>query len=98
MILTIILGKARRLVLPKEFCQRLHLQEGDVLELEIDGDSLRLRPSSDEGVSLVRKGDLLVATGFPKSMDIGAALLADRDDRDASVAAPSQSIRRGRTT
>jgi AbrB family looped-hinge helix DNA binding protein len=94
---TIILGKARRLVLPKEFCQRLHLQEGDVLELEIDGDSLRLRPSSDEGVSLVREGDLLVATGYPKGVDIGAALLADRDDREASVGAASQSSRRGRT-
>lgn len=93
---TIILGKARRLVLPKEVCQRLHLSEGDTLELEVDGDCLRLRPSSDDGVSLVREGELLVATGYPKGMDIGAAILADRDDREAGVAAPYQSTRRGR--
>jgi AbrB family looped-hinge helix DNA binding protein len=90
---TIILGKARRLVLPKELCQRLHLNEGDSLELEVDGDGFRLRPSADEGVSLVREGELLVATGYPKGVDIGAAVIADRDDREANVAAPYQRTR-----
>jgi AbrB family looped-hinge helix DNA binding protein len=94
---TIILGKARRLVLPKELCQRLHLNEGDALEVEVDGDGFHLRPTADEGVTLVREGELLVATGYPKGVDIGAAVLADRDDREASVAAPYHRPRGSRT-
>ena len=84
---TIVLGKARRLVLPKPLCERLHLREGDQLDVEIDGDSIRLRPLPDEGVKLVRKGGLLVATGFPKTADIVAAIGADRDERDGKLAA-----------
>ncbi len=85
---TIVLGRSRRLVLPRPFCERLHLREGDQLDVEIDGDSIRLRPLPDEGVKLVRQGGLLVATGFPKNVDIVAAIRADRDERDEKLAAP----------
>jgi len=91
---TIILGKARRIVLPKEVCRRLHLEEGDALEVEIDGDSLRLRPRADEGVNLIREGGLLVATGYPPGVDVGAAVLADRDDREETL---TQVYRKGRS-
>lgn len=90
---TIILGSARHLVLPEEMCQLLHLSEGDVLDIEMDGNGIHLRPSSEGGVTLVREGELLVATGYPKGVDIGAAVLADRDDRGTTVVAPYARVR-----
>lgn len=82
----IIVGRSRRIVLPKEVCKRLHLEEGDALEITVEGDSLRLRPRANEGVGLVREGDLLVATGYPSGADVGAAVLADREDREDQLA------------
>ena len=86
----IVLGKSRRLVLPKPLCDRLHLREGDTMEIEMDGDSIRIRPSLDETVKLVQERGLLVATGFPKGVDIGAAILADRESRETSLTQPCQ--------
>lgn len=83
---TIIVGRSRRIVLPKEVCKRLHLEEGDALEIAVEGDSLRLRPRANEGVGLVREGGLLVATGYPNGVDVGGAVLADREDREDQVA------------
>lgn len=37
---------------------------------------------------LVRRGKLLVATGFPAGVDIAAAIEAERDERDAELAEP----------
>ena len=93
---TIVLGKARRLVLPKAFCQRLHLREGDQLDVEIDGDSIRIRPQPDEGVKLVQKRGLLVATGFPRGVDIVAAIKADREERETVLAQPFQRAAKAR--
>jgi AbrB family looped-hinge helix DNA binding protein len=90
---TIILGKSRRLVLPKPICDRLHLREGDAMEIEMEGDSIRIRPSPDEGVKLVQKRGLLVATGFPQGVDIGAAVLSEREARETSLAQPFQPTR-----
>lgn len=85
MIETIILGKARRIVLPRDVCRRLHLEEGDALEVMVEGDCLKLRPRPDDDVNLVREGGLLVATGYPAGADIGAAVLADREDREEQL-------------
>ncbi len=38
--------------------------------------------------SLVRKGKLLVATGYPPGTDIAAAMEAERAEREAELAAP----------
>jgi AbrB family looped-hinge helix DNA binding protein len=85
MKLTIVMGKSRRIVLPKDVCRRLQLEEGDSLEVMVEGDCLKLRPRPDEQVNLVREGGLLVATGYPSGADIGAAVLADREDREEQL-------------
>jgi len=82
---TVILGKSRRIVLPRDVCRRLHLEEGDALEVMVEGDCLKLRPRPDDDVNLVHEGGLLVATGYPTGVDVGAAVLADREDREEQL-------------
>jgi AbrB family looped-hinge helix DNA binding protein len=95
MSMTVTMDAAGCIELPKRVRSRFQLKERSRLEMDITGDSITLRPkqapakTAAKGTArLTRKGGLLVATGFPSGVDIAAALEADREERDAELAAP----------
>lgn len=84
MSLAITIGRAGRVVVPKAVRERLHLREGDRMDMEVVGGVIHLRPSDDEA-ELVEEDGLLVisAKGKPKGKPgaIRAAIKADREER-----------------
>jgi len=58
---TVQIDQAGRLVLPKEMRDRLHLQGGDRLVIQLRGDLIELRP--EKGVRLERVNGVLVLAG-----------------------------------
>lgn len=69
MNITVTLGKAGRVILPKALRDELHLEPGDQLELESEGERVTLRPvrsgsplRKEHGVWVFRGGSKLLAT------------------------------------
>ena len=65
---TVTLDKAGRLVIPKVVRDELHLDAGDTLELEFEGQQVTLRPArsasalrKEKGVWVFRSGQKLAA-------------------------------------
>jgi len=56
------MDKAGRVVLPKPLREQFNLVGGDKLRLSVEGNSIRLEPTSAAG-EFVRKGTVLVFTG-----------------------------------
>ena len=83
MAITITLGKAGRLVVPKSIRDSLGLHEGSRLKLEVQGGKLHAAPEPDP-VSIKLKDGFPVIQGGPplKRGSIVQALKADRDFRD----------------
>ncbi len=83
MEITITLGKAGRLVVPKAIRDSLGLHEGSRLKLEVQGGKIHAEPEPDP-VSIKLKGGFPVIQGGPplKRGSIVQALKADRDSRD----------------
>lgn len=70
---TVTLDKAGRVVLPKRLRDELHLESGDTLELELEGDRLTLRPirsasplRREQGVWVFRGGGHVSAAATDK--------------------------------
>jgi len=86
MSITITVGKAGRLVVPKAIRDSLGLHEGSRLELEVLGGKLQAAPQADP-VSIELKGGFPVIKGGAamKRGDIVKAIKADRDSRDERV-------------
>lgn len=72
------IDKAGRLVIPRQFRDRIGLSGGGAVEVELDGAAVRIEPVS--GVELKEVGQLLVipATGTP----ITASAVRDLIDAD----------------
>jgi AbrB family looped-hinge helix DNA binding protein len=87
MSITITLGKAGRLVVPKAIRDSLGLHEGSRLKLEVQGGKLQAAPEPDP-VSIDLKGGFPVIHAGPalKRGTIVQAIKADRDGRDERVA------------
>jgi AbrB family looped-hinge helix DNA binding protein len=64
MTTTLTVDKAGRVVIPKTIRERMHLQEGSRLRLELVGDRLELSHEPDE-VQLQRRGKRRVIVGWP---------------------------------
>jgi len=91
MSVTITLGKAGRLVVPKSIRDSLGLHEGSRLKLEIQGGKLQAAPEPDPvGIDLT--GRFPVIQGGPSLIRGGIvqAIKADRDSRDARVTSRSK--------
>ena len=87
MSITITLGKAGRLVVPKAIRDSLGLHEGSRLKLEVQGCKLQAAPEPDP-VAIDLKDGFPVIRGGP-SLTGGAivqAIKADRDSRDERAA------------
>ncbi|MES2921313.1 MAG: AbrB/MazE/SpoVT family DNA-binding domain-containing protein [Verrucomicrobiota bacterium] len=86
MSITITLGKAGRLVVPKAIRDSLGLHEGSRLKLEVHGGKLQAAPEPDP-VSIEMKGGFPVIQGCPplKRGTIVQAIKAGRDARDERI-------------
>lgn len=86
MSITITIGKAGRLVVPKTIRDSLGLREGSRLKLEVRGGKIQAAPEVD-AVRIEMKSGLPVILGGPplKPGDIVRAIQADRDASDARV-------------
>jgi AbrB family looped-hinge helix DNA binding protein len=85
MTATITIDAAGRLVLPKAMRDRLHLRAGARLKADVVADKIELTPEPDADVRIERRGKRLVIVGGPP-FDAGAAIKADREERDAAIA------------
>jgi AbrB family looped-hinge helix DNA binding protein len=91
MNMTVTLDKAGRVVLPKTVRDGLHLEPGDQLELESEGESVTLRPvrsasplRKEHGVWVFRSGRKIAAATTDK-------LLSDlREGRDRDNRSPGR--------
>ena len=87
MSISITLGKAGRLVVPKSIRDSLGLREGSRLKLEVQGGTLQAMPEPDP-VRITLKNGLPVIQGSTglKRGDIVGAIKADREGRDERLA------------
>ncbi len=91
MSVTITLGKAGRLVVPKAIRDSLGLHEGSRLKLEIQGGKLLAVPEPDPVTINLKDGFPVIQGGAPLTRGtIVNAIKADRDARDERVASPSK--------
>jgi AbrB family looped-hinge helix DNA binding protein len=95
MSITITLGKAGRLVVPKAIRESLGLREGSRLRLEVQGGRLEAVPEADE-LQIVMRAGFPVIEGAPplKEGDIVRAIKSGRSAREERVAPGSRSKRR----
>lgn len=91
MIVTITLGKSGRLVIPKAIRDRLGLQEGSRLTVEMQGGAIKAVPEAnlvpvimENGFPVFQGGKKLTA---PEVVDI---IKSDREARDERVIARSR--------
>ena len=86
---TVTLDKAGRVVIPKTLRDELHLEAGDTLELESEGERMTLRPVRS-GSSLRKEHGVWVSRGGRKiSAEATNQVLQDvRNERDRDNLGP----------
>lgn len=86
MSITITIGKAGRLVVPKAIRDSLGLREGSRLQLNVLGGKLEAVPEPD-ALSIVMQQGFPVIRGAPplQADDIVKAIKADREARDGRI-------------
>jgi AbrB family looped-hinge helix DNA binding protein len=88
MSVTITVGKAGRLVIPKAIRESLGLREGSRLRVESAGGRLEAVPEPDEVEIQMRDGFPSICGGPPrKKGDIVKAIKAGREERAAQILA-----------
>lgn len=83
---TVSIDKAGRLVLPKAVRRKLHLQPGDLLDMELGGNEVRLRPRHTALAQMRREGGRVFwdAPGASASVEeIEQAMARGKAERDA---------------
>ena len=79
------IDKAGRVVLPKAVREHLHLMAGDLLELELGGQQVSLRPRRSAAARIIREGKRAVwdAPGESATLEeIERSLARGRSERD----------------
>jgi AbrB family looped-hinge helix DNA binding protein len=76
----VTIDKAGRIVIPKSVRDDLHLQAGDSLELDRQGDALQLRPVRAKVPLRKRKGRWVFNSGLG-NWDVVAAINEMREER-----------------
>ncbi|KAB2641552.1 MAG: AbrB/MazE/SpoVT family DNA-binding domain-containing protein [Verrucomicrobia bacterium] len=91
MSITITVGKAGRLVVPKAIRDNLGLREGSRLRLEVLGGKFEAVPETD-GVRIVMKNGFPVIRGGPplREGDITKSIKEDREARAESLVRKSK--------
>lgn len=86
MSITITLGKAGRLVVPKSIRDSLGLHEGSRLKLEVQGGRLQANPEPDPVDIGMKDGFPVIQSGPPlKRGNIVQAIKTERDARDKRI-------------
>jgi AbrB family looped-hinge helix DNA binding protein len=80
---TVTLDKAGRVVIPKTLRDELHLEPGDTLELESEGERVTLRPVRSSAPLRKERGIWVFRTGKKISAAITDKVLSEsREQRD----------------
>jgi AbrB family looped-hinge helix DNA binding protein len=88
MSITITLGKAGRLVIPKAIRESLGLREGSRLRVEAAGGKFEAVPEVDDVEIQMRDGFPVICGGPPrKKGDIVKAIKAGREERTTQILA-----------
>jgi AbrB family looped-hinge helix DNA binding protein len=72
---TLTLDEAGRVVIPQELRDALHLNPGDRLELESQGERITLRPVPSTGTMVKEDGVWVFRTGKPLSAEVAETTL-----------------------
>ena len=84
---TVTLDKAGRVVIPKTLRDELHLEPGDKMELESEGERVTLRPVRSESPLRKEQGVWVFRSGHPISAAATLKVLGDlREERDRKIA------------
>ena len=79
----VTLDRAGRVVLPKNLRDELHLSPGDILDVTVQGDEVKLRPRRSSSPLQKKQGVCVFSTGKPMASDETAEALRDiREQRD----------------
>jgi AbrB family looped-hinge helix DNA binding protein len=77
------IDKAGRVVIPKPLRKELHLEPGDVLEIEIAGEQITMRPVRGTGPLAKERGVWVFRTGQPLPVSATDEMLRQiREERD----------------
>jgi AbrB family looped-hinge helix DNA binding protein len=74
------LDKAGRVLIPKPLRQELHLDPGDTLQLDSEGDQITLRPMRPKAL-LKKKHGVWVYQGEPTDASVTAVIDREREKR-----------------
>jgi AbrB family looped-hinge helix DNA binding protein len=84
--MTVTLDKMNRLVVPKALRDRLGIQSGDAMELTLEADGIRLRPTMTQASLTEVDGILLCASEVPPSAwDLAAFMDQQREERSTQL-------------
>jgi AbrB family looped-hinge helix DNA binding protein len=81
----ITLDRAGRVLIPKSLRERLHLQPGDVLQLESQGDDITIRPQRSNPSLVKERGIWILSTGEPTAASIPDLIEEQRELRNRHV-------------
>jgi AbrB family transcriptional regulator (stage V sporulation protein T) len=81
----ITLDRAGRVLIPKALREQLHLQAGDVLQLESQGDDITIRPQRSKATLMKEHGIWVLTTGEPTTASIPAFINQQREARNRHI-------------
>lgn len=81
----LVLDKAGRVSLPKALRQELHLEPGDSLQLESQGEQITLRPIRTSVPIRKENGVWVYRSGKPSAVSIRRLIEEGREERHRSI-------------
>ncbi len=83
MVLRSTIDKAGRVVIPKELREALHLEAGDLIEVEGSGESITLRPARNDTPLVTREGVWVHRGGGTLSIEeVNESIAHNRNERE----------------
>jgi len=87
----LIIDKAGRVVIPKPLRDELHLEPGDALEMQSEGEQITLRPARGTGPLTKEHGVWVFHSGQPLPASATDEMLQQiREERDSANLGPAE--------
>ncbi len=86
----VMVDKAGRLILPKGIRKEMHLEAGDTLELQVEGERLVLSPVRGQPGVRRENGIWVYRAGKAADLDIVGLIEQIREDRSNEIVAPAE--------
>ncbi len=83
--MTITIDRAGRVVIPKEIRDRLHLQPGSELEIEVSGEEITLQAPTAETRLVEKAGVLVFDTQTESEIEIASFINEQRSHRSLAA-------------